>query len=152
MLSPSDVLGQPIRPFEGCCGPSGFGAPNIGCAAGHAVGIEQSECYLPHVTVLDPERVFSLASDASMAQPIIIGRLGCRTFEEFCAELHTAFGFDAWYGADLPLILGKWGCRSPERVDLIWMHSQVSRRAGLPMADITAAFAEQRAFVRLFLG
>lgn len=151
MLSPSDVFGQPIRPFDGCCGPSGFQLPNIGCAQGHPVGIEQSECYLPHVTVLDPERVFALPSDESGARPIIIGRTPCRSIEAFCAELHTAFGFTEWYGANLALILGKWGCQQPERIDLIWMRSETSRRSGLPMGDIVAAFAEQEVCVRLFL-
>ena len=152
MISPSDVIGHPIRPFDGCCGPSGFTKPNIGCAEGHAVGIEQSECYLPHVTVFDPALVFEVDGAESSIQPIMIGRHGgCRTLEQFCNELHTAFGFTEWYGADLALILGKWGCRSPARIDLIWMYSDVSRESGLPMGDIVEAFAEQAAFVRLFL-
>ena len=152
MCSPNDVIGHPIRPFGGCCGPSGFSSPNIGCAEGHAVGIEQSECYLQHVTVLDPARVFEVAGADSGERPVVIGRgAGCRSLAEFCSELHTAFGFTEWYGANLPLILGKWGCRSPERIDVIWMQSGLSERCGLPMGDIVASFAEQAAFVRLFL-
>ena len=149
MFSREDLLGALVGPFFGCCGPSGFEHPNYACRNGHLVGIEQSECYLPRVSILDPDRVVRVTRAPDTPAPVLLARhRPFRTFADFCAALHEAFGLTEWHGENLPLILGKWGCRSPERIDLVWMHSAVSRAYGLPMGDIEASFAEQAQFVR----
>lgn len=159
MLSPADVIGRPISAsgapierFGGCCGPSGFEHLNIACANGHPVAVVQTECYLPHVAVLEPARVVRVAGGGDVPRVVFLARYAAhQTFGDFCADLHTAFGFETWYGEDLPLILGKWGCQSPARIDLVWLQSGLAAANGLPMRFIQEAFAEQEAWVRLLL-
>ena len=42
-----------LRRRNGCCGLDGCDGPNTLCANGHEVGTERSDCWLPHVLLLD---------------------------------------------------------------------------------------------------
>ena len=40
----------------GCCGCDGLDGNNVTCAKGHEVGVEKSDCWMPHAVLFDPER------------------------------------------------------------------------------------------------
>lgn len=42
------------RRLNGCCGLDGRDGLNTVCANGHEVGTEKSDCWMPHVLLLDP--------------------------------------------------------------------------------------------------
>jgi hypothetical protein len=58
MLNLADAVNTRHHPdpgrHNGCCGLDGCDGPNTLCANGHEVGTERSDCWLPHVLLLDP--------------------------------------------------------------------------------------------------
>lgn len=45
------------RRYNGCCGVDGLDGLNLVCPAGHDVGTEKSDCWMPHRAVFDPALV-----------------------------------------------------------------------------------------------
>jgi hypothetical protein len=45
--------------LSGCCGPDGMDGPNLICSNGHEIGTECSDCWMPHVVVLEADSTVS---------------------------------------------------------------------------------------------
>jgi len=59
LVNLSDTVGTKhhtdLGRLNGCCGLDGCDGPNTLCENGHEIGIERSDCWMPHVLVLDPK-------------------------------------------------------------------------------------------------
>ncbi|MGQ2984837.1 hypothetical protein [Flavobacterium sp.] len=45
------------KKFQGCCGSGGTDALNKLCSNGHEVATEFSDCYMPHYTAFDTDKI-----------------------------------------------------------------------------------------------
>ena len=57
-LRQTDHTTNPAR-LNGCCGLDGLDGHNLLCANGHEIGVEKSDCWMPHCALLDPSLVFA---------------------------------------------------------------------------------------------
>ncbi len=53
------------RRLNGCCGLDGVDGKNLVCNNGHEVGVERSDCWMPHTAHFAPESVESVAPAAT---------------------------------------------------------------------------------------
>jgi hypothetical protein len=153
-LSPGGCLVnvQSLRDFQwtgdlsGCCGPTGYGGPNLGCVHGHTFGTGVADCFTPHFAHLS--HVTRCAAEVhEQGTPLIFPAEGTCTSEwEFITWLHEVLAVADWFGADLPALVRSY--QGPA-VTLVWVGSDRSRQLGVPVHRLAAELTAPP--IRLFL-
>jgi hypothetical protein len=131
---------------QGCCGPSGMDGLNLLCPCGRPIATDVADCWTPHMALFGPRVGLGAATglDEPGTSVFTIGGEPLRSLRAFVAWAHSALGATAWYGDDVEMLVLDWLTRTgdDETLCIVWLNSETSKAAGVPVRAIEAAAAK----------